>query len=185
MIFMNPKIQKHWQRMEEGKAYYDALLQVFNDEQLNFHPENGSWSMLDVMQHLFTSENISLKFMQNFDFNRKNEKVGLKAEVKTVMLVNRLNSRKKYQAPKILEEKKDSLNISKNPHEFSHQWDDIRKEMFSFLNDFPNDKIGHFIFSHPVVGKLNILQTMQFFVAHMKHHQYQIESINHHKKFPK
>ena len=78
---MNPKIQKHWARVEEGKAYYEALLQVFNDKQLNFHPEQGAWSMLDVMQHLYTSEKISLQFMQNFDFNRKGyeKKVGLKS----------------------------------------------------------------------------------------------------------
>ncbi|MGM0580384.1 MAG: DinB family protein [Bacteroidota bacterium] len=182
---MNSKIQKHWARMEEGKAYYDALLQVFNEEQLNFHPEEGAWSMLDVMQHLYTSEKISLQFMQNFDFNRKNEKLGLKSEVKTMLLVNRLNSRKKFQAPKILSEKKDSLNISLDPHEFSHQWEDLSSEMFNFLSEFPENKIGHFIFSHPAVGKLNILQTLQFFVAHMKHHQYQVEAINHHKDFPK
>lgn len=182
---MNTKIQKHWERMEDSKGYYDALLQVFNEDQLNFHPEEGSWSMLDVMQHLYTSENISLQFMQNFDFNRKNEKVGLKAEVKTMMLVNRLNSRKKYQAPKVLSDKKDSLNISSDPHEFAHQWEALRNDMFSFLNDFPAEKIGHFIFAHPAVGKLNILQSMQFFVSHLKHHQYQIESINHHKSFPK
>jgi|GEM_PF-877777 uncharacterized damage-inducible protein DinB len=182
---MNSKIQKHWARLEEGKAYYDALLQVFNEEQLNFHPEEGAWSMLDVMQHLYTSENISLQFMQNFDFNRKNLKVGLKSELKTILLVNRLNSKKKYKAPKILSEKKDSLNISHDSHEFSHQWENARNEMFNFLNEFPDDKIRHFVFSHPAVGKLNVLQTLQFFLAHMKHHQFQIEAINHHKNFPK
>jgi uncharacterized damage-inducible protein DinB len=182
---MNPKIQKHWARMEEGRAYYDALLQVFNDDQLNFHPEAEAWSMLDVMQHLYTSENISLQFMQNFDFNRKDEKVGLKSKVKTILLVNRLNSRKKFKAPKVLAEKRDSLGISHEAHEFSHQWKELENEMFKFLNEFPEDKIGHFIFAHPAVGKLNILQTLQFFVAHMKHHQYQIEAINHHKDFPK
>lgn len=182
---MNSKIQQHWTRLEEGKAYYDALLEVFSDEQLNFHPQPGAWSMLDVMQHLYTSENISLKFMQNFDFNRKDEKVGLKAEVKTMLLVNRLNSRKKYEAPKVLSEKKDSLNISHDVHQFRHQWEDLRNEMFSFLEEFNPNKIGHFVFSHPAVGKLNVVQTLQFFVAHMKHHQYQIESINHHKDFPK
>jgi uncharacterized damage-inducible protein DinB len=182
---MNSKIQKHWVRLEENKAYYDALLEVFNEEQLNFHPEPGAWSMLDVMQHLYTSENISLKFMQKFDFNRKDEKVGFKSQIKTILLVNRLNSKKKYQAPKVLSEKKDSLGISQDVHEFTHQWEDFRNEMFNFLNEFPEEKIGHFVFAHPAVGKLNVLQTLQFFVAHLRHHQYQIESINHHKDFPK
>ena len=182
---MNAKIQKHWERLEEGKAYYDALLQVFNEEQLNFHPEAGSWSMLDVMHHLYTSESISLKFMQNFDFNRKNEKLGLKAEIKTMLLVNRLNSRKKYQAPKVLSEKKESLNISHDIHKFTHQWEDLRAEMFNFLNEFPEDKLGHFSFAHPAVGKINVIHTLQFFVAHLKHHTYQIEAINHHNDFPK
>jgi hypothetical protein len=182
---MNPKIQKHWERLEEAKAYYDALLQVFNLEQLNFHPASGGWSMLDVMQHLYTSENISYQFLKNFDFNRKNEKLGLKSEIKTMLLVNRLNSRKKYQAPKVLSEKKESLNISHDAHEFAHQWEELRSEMFNFLNEFPSDKLKHFSFSHPAVGKINVIQTLQFFVAHMKHHQYQIEAINHHKDFPK
>ncbi|HET8859210.1 DinB family protein [Marivirga sp.] len=182
---MNIKIQKHWSRLEDAKAYYDALLQVFNEEQLNFHSEQGSWSMLEVMQHLYTSENISLQFMQNFDFNRKDEKVGLKAEIKTMLLVNRLNSKKKYKAPKVLSEKKDSLNISHDPREFSHQWDKLRNDMLMFLKEFPENKIKHFVFAHPAVGKLNVLQTIQFFVAHLKHHQHQIETINHHKDFPK
>ncbi|SMG09422.1 DinB superfamily protein [Marivirga sericea] len=182
---MNSKIQKHWARLEESKGYYSALLEVFSDEQLNFHPEQGAWSMLDVMQHLYTSESISLKFMQNFDFNRKDEKVGLKSQIKTILLVNRLNSKKKYKAPKVLAEKKDSLNISQDAHQFSHQWEDLRNEMFSFLEEFRDEKIGHFVFAHPAVGKLNVLQTLQFFVAHLKHHQYQIEAINHHKDFPK
>jgi uncharacterized damage-inducible protein DinB len=182
---MNSKIQKHWSRIEDAKAYYDALLQVFNDDQLNFHPEEGSWSMLDVMQHLYTSENISLQFMQNFDFNRRDEKTGLKSEIKTMLLVNRLNSKKKYNAPKVLADKKDSLDISHDSHQFTHQWEDLRNDMFSFLDEFPEEKINHFVFAHPAVGKLNVLQTLQFFVAHLKHHQYQIESINHHKDFPK
>jgi len=182
---MNPKIQKHWEQLEEGKAYYDALLKVFNDEQLKFRPEAGAWSMLDVMQHLFTSESISYQFLKNFDFNRKNEKLGLKAQVKTMLLVNRLNSRKKFKAPKVLSDKKESLDISDDAHKFTHQWEDLRNEMFNFLNDFPSEKLNYFTFSHPAVGKLNVIQTLQFFVAHMKHHQYQIESINHHEDFPK
>lgn len=182
---MNPTIQKHWERLEFSKAYYDALLQVFNEEQLKFSPEPGAWSMLDVMQHLYTSETISLQFMQNFDFDRKNEKLGMKSEISTILLVNRLNSKRKFEAPKVLTEKKDTLDISADSHEFFHQWEKMRLEMLDFLSNFPEDKIKHFVFFHPAVGKLNILQTLQFFVAHLKHHQFQIGSINHHKDFPK
>ena len=181
---MNPKIKKHWTRFEEGKAYYDALLKVFSTEQLNFHPSENSWSMLDVMQHLYTSESISFKYLQKFDFNRKDERVGLMSEIKTIFLVNRLNSRKKYQAPKVLSDNKDKLGISNDPHEFSHQWEELRKDMFDYVTEFPDEKLRNFTFSHPAVGKLNVSQTFQFFVSHLKHHQYQIESINHDKNFP-
>lgn len=182
---MNKKILNEWQRLENSKEYYEALLKVFTPEQLTFNPNENSWSMMDVMHHLYTSERISLNFMQNFDFNRKNVKLGLKSRVKTILLVNRLNSPKKFKAPKILEENKNKFDLSTDAHQFHHQWDDLRSEMNDFLTNFSDDKISHFVFSHPAVGKLNILQTMQFFTSHLKHHQYQIESINHHPQFPK
>ncbi|WKK84772.2 DinB family protein [Marivirga arenosa] len=182
---MHSKIQKHWERYENGKQYYDALLKVFNDDQLNFQPSENAWSMLQVMQHLYTSESLSLKFLQNFDFNRKDEKLGLKAELKTMLLVNRLNSKKKFKAPKVLSDNKSNLDIRDDAHEFGHQWQKLDQDLLSFLQDFPTDKINHFCFMHPAVGKQNVIQCLQFFVSHMKHHQHQIEAINHHKDFPK
>ena len=181
---MHKKLEKHWNRLEEIKEYYDALLKVFNEEQLNFKPDENSWSMLEVMQHLYTSESISLNFVKAFDFNRKSEKLGLKSQFYTILLVNRLNSKKKFKAPKVLADKKPELNISDDPHQFQHQWDDKRKELKEVLEDYPTDKLDYFTFSHPAVGKLKITQMLQFFHAHLKHHQHQIEAINHHKDFP-
>lgn len=182
---MNKKVLNEWQRLENSKAYYEALLKVFTPEQLTFQPDQSSWSMMDVMHHLYTSERISLNFMQNFDFNRKNLKLGLKAKIKNILLVNSLNSPKKYVAPKVLADNKDKLSLSTDAHQFHHQWDDLRIEMNDFLESFPEEKIPYFVFSHPAVGKLNLLQTLQFFNAHLKHHQYQIESVNYHPQFPK
>ncbi len=182
---MHPKIEKHWERLEHGKEYYDALTQVFSPEQLHFKPVPDSWSMMQVMHHLYTSEKLSIDFIRKFDFNRKNEKLGLKSQLKTILLVNRLNSKKKYKAPKILTENKDTFNLSDDPHTFKHQWDDLREEMKEVMENFPEEKLSYFTFYQPVIGKITLKQTLQFFKAHLKHHEHQIETINHHKNFPK
>lgn len=182
---MHPKIEKYWNRLEHIKEYYDALIKTFTDEQLHFRPDDTSWSMMDVMHHLYTSERISLDFIKNFDFNRKNEKVGLKSFVSTMVLVNRLNSPKKFKAPKVVENAKEKMDLPESPHAFQHVWDDLRNEMKMQLEHFPEEKLNHFVFYQPVAGKENIKQALQFFHAHMRHHQYQIEAINHHADFPK
>ncbi len=181
---MHPKIEKHWKRIEASKEYYDALLKVFNPEQLNFKPESNAWSMMDVMQHLYTSEKLSSNFVRNFDFSRKNMKLGLKSRIKTILLVNRLNSKKKFKAPKILEQNMGNLNLSEDAHEFQYQWGELRNDIKSMLDNFPEDKLKHFTFSHPAVGKLTITQTLEFFNSHLNHHKHQIEKINHHPNFP-
>ena len=181
---MHKKIKKHWDRLEHTKEYYDALLKVFNEQQLNFKPDANSWSMMEVMQHLYTSESVSLDFVKNFDFNRKSLKLGIKSQLYTILLVNRLNSKKKFKAPKVLSDKKDNYSIANDPHDFQHQWDDKRKEMKEVLEAYPDDKLDYFTFSHPAIGKMKLGQMLQFFNAHLKHHQQQIESINHHPNFP-
>ncbi|MBK6266377.1 DinB family protein [Marivirga sp. S37H4] len=181
---MHPKIEKHWQRIKVSKEYYDALLKVFNPTQLNFRPEPSAWSMMDVMQHLYTSEKLSSDFVKNFDFSRKDLKLGLKSRIKTILLVNRLNSRKKFKAPKVLEQNKGRMNLSPDAHEFGHQWAGLRSEMKLMLENFPEEKLNHFTFNHPAVGKMTITQTLEFFYSHMNHHKYQIEAINHHPNFP-
>lgn len=181
---MHEKITKHWNRFEEGKDYYEALLKVFNEVQLNFKPDENSWSMMEVMHHIYTSEKLSIDFVKRFDFNRKSQKLGLKSQLYTILLVNRLNSKKKFKAPKVLQENQHKFNLSFDAHTFHHQWEDLRAESKETLENYPSDKIDFFTFNQPAVGKMKIDQMVQFFTAHLKHHQHQIEAINHHANFP-
>jgi uncharacterized damage-inducible protein DinB len=181
---MHQEIEKHWTRLGRAKEYYDAVLKVFSPEQLHFKPDANSWSMMEVMQHLYTSEQLSATFISNFDFNRKNEKLGLMSELKTILLVNRLNSKKKFKAPKVLIENKDTFNLSDDPHTFQHEWDELRNEMKGLMENYPEEKLSYFTFYQPVIGKITLSQTLQFFKAHLKHHEHQIEAINHDKNFP-
>jgi hypothetical protein len=99
-------------------------------------------------------------------------------------LVNGLNSKKKFNAPKVLKDNQDRFNLSNDAHTFLHQWEDLRLDMQEVLNNYPTDKLDYFTFNQPAVGKMKIAQMVQFFNAHLKHHQHQIEAINHHPNFP-
>ncbi len=181
---MNKKLKKHWLRLEQSKAYYDALSKVFNEAQLNFKPDENSWSMMQVMHHLYISEKLSITFVKNFDFGRKLVKLGLKSQLKTILLVNRLESKRKLKVPKILSEKAADYQIAQGAHAFQQQWNELREELRDVLINFPYDKLDYFVFNQPVTGKMKLAQMLQFFRAHLNHHKHQIEAINHHKNFP-
>jgi len=71
------------------------------------------------------------------------------------------------------------------PQELINKWDRSRKEFRDYLGDFDSDKLQYFIFKHPIAGKLNILQALEFINYHMIHHQKQIERIKKLNNFPK
>jgi len=181
---MNKNLEKHWSRLVETKKYYEALLKTFNEQQLHFKSDANTWSMMEVMHHLYTSEKLSTDFVKGFDFKRKNVKLGLKSQLKTILLVNRLNSKRKFKAPKILATKGAALELSNDAGLFKQQWHDLREEMKAMLGAFPDDKLDYFVFNQPVTGKMKLSQMLQFFNAHLNHHKHQIETINHHKNFP-
>jgi hypothetical protein len=183
-ISMHKQLDKHWNRLVETKEYYDALLKVFTEAQLNFKPAPDSWSMLEVMHHLYTSEKLSIDYVKKFDFSRKLLKLGFRSQFYTILLVNRLNSKKKFKAPKVLKDNQDKFDLAKDAHSFHHQWSDLHEYIQEVLENYPDDKLDYFTFNQPVVGKMKIAQMLQFFNAHLKHHQHQIESINHHPNFP-
>ncbi|GAA5037062.1 hypothetical protein GCM10011506_33040 [Marivirga lumbricoides] len=181
---MHSKIEKYFRRIESNKEYYDALLKVFNPVQLAFKPTPESWSMMEVMHHLYTSEKLSINFVKNFDFSRKDVKLGLKSRLNTILVVNRLNSKKKFKAPKVLEQSKGKFDLSPDAEVFLDQWNQLREEMRSVLSSYPDEKLNYFSFNHPAVGKMTVTQMLEFFNSHLNHHKYQIEAINHHKDFP-
>jgi len=179
---MNPKIEKLLQRSDELHIYYKDLLNQFTRAQLDYREYDTKWSIAEIIYHVYLAEKLPCNFMINFSFERKNQVLGIKARIRSLILNIVLDSKLKFKAP---------VNTIENfpevidPQELINKWDRSSREFLNYLENFDPEKIKNFVFKHPLAGKLNILQTLKFINSHMTHHQIQIERIKNLNNFPK
>ncbi len=172
-------LENRLQRLEQSRTYYEKLLRQYNADQLHFVPQPQHWNILQVIDHIVKVERQTLKFLQNFDFSRKDEKVGMRNRFKFFLLQIALKSNFKFNVPT-----KDVIPELKTVPEVLQEWEQVRNELRHFLGSYPPDKLQNFIFFHPRSGKLNIFQTLEFLQDHMMHHRLQIRRISNNAEFP-
>jgi hypothetical protein len=64
-------------------------------------------------------------------------------------------------------------------------WKQLRKEISDFLQGINEVNSKKEIFRHPVVGRMSIVQGLQFMKEHVARHMRQVERIMKHADFPK
>lgn len=176
---MNKTLNARLQVLDKGRDYFRNILNDFSESQLHFVPESGHWNILQVVDHIVKVERQTLSFIQNFDFARKDEKVGLKQALNFLLLKMALKSNLKFKIPT----KEVAPEIRSAPDVLA-EWEKVRNELATFLHNFPPHRLQNFVFFHPRSGKLNIFQTLDFLIDHMKHHQQQINRISNSSRFP-
>ncbi len=167
------------QALEEERRYFEKLLDKHSRPQLHFVPEPGHWNILQVIDHIIKVERQTLKFLRNFDFARKDEKVGLADAIKFLLLKIALKSSIKFKVPT-----KDVIPEQKSAADLLSEWEVVRAELNAFLTNFPANKLQNFVFFHPRSGKLNILQVLEFLQEHIVHHKQQVRRISNNAGFP-
>lgn len=161
--------------------YFDAMLAAHQEifeavsglsiERFNQKPDEKSWSIAQIMEHLFLAEEFSLSYMsKKMNAHGKMKKAGLSSAFKSKLLNTCLRSSLKFKAPSL-------TNPSANeyvPVEFVSQWKAHDEKFKQYINDFPAELVLVEIFKHPVAGKLNMIQTLQFMSIHAQRHKNQI-----------
>jgi uncharacterized damage-inducible protein DinB len=161
--------------------YFEAMLATHREifeavnnldvERFNQKPDEKSWSIAQIMEHLYLAEEFSLSYMsKKMKARDKLKKAGLSSFFKSKLLNACLRSSVKFKAPSL-------TNPSDNqykPNDFTAQWMSHDEKFKQYLSDFPAELVYVEIFKHPVAGKLNMIQTLQFMSIHAQRHKNQI-----------
>ena len=137
---------------------------------------NNRWSVSEILIHIVTSERLSVNYMRKkaLAIERLDDS-GLVEEVKMRLL--RISQRLpfKYKAPIIIIEHTpagipfDSLRSD---------WDEVRNELKVFAESIADQHVKKKVFKHPVAGRLDLFQAMDFFFEHIQHHWPQIKGVS-------
>jgi hypothetical protein len=171
---MNAKLEK---LLRELELQSERILQVassLKEEQYNYNP-TGKWSVSQILTHIVTAENLSLSYMKKKSLGvDKLDDSGWLESLKIILLKISQRIPVRYKAPKVVV---DNTREGLSFEEVSAEWKNMHRDLKNFLHAIPNEYLKRKIYKHPVVGRLDVYQAMQFFREHRNHHWPQIKRL--------
>lgn len=163
----------HLDRIESDRIKLFAELDDLSQEQLHFRRSPDKWTILQILDHLMTSEKLSVVYIKRKTSSDKSiERSGLRSSFRIFALKLAFILPFKYKAPKI----SDSTGKNPNYKKLKTEWQGVRSELKELILKLDENTLKGQIFKHPIVGMLNMKQTLQFYDIHFNHHKKQIEN---------
>ena len=182
-VIGNRILAREWDKHKRLIAKVKMVAGECSAEQLNWQPESDRWSIIQVLEHLYQSESVALRFISAFDFERSDFKLGMGAFLRARLTMLALRLPLRFRKPVSLPGPSPSGTMESGI--LFREWDAVLAAFNAFLESFPKDRINRFVFKHPLAGRFNLPQALGFLNAHLKHHFFQIDRIKQNTGFPK
>ena len=177
--------EDHIARLKELETIRKEIISEYDGyttDQLTFKPDRDHWNLLQVLDHIVTSEKMSAIYIKRQLNGRKYPPApGWKASFRYGLLKTAFKMPFKYKAPSIV----DSTGKTPNLHNLQNSWKTIRQELRSIIETTDKELLDLGVYKHPRAGLLNMEQTLHFLEIHIRHHQKQMERITSDEQFPK
>jgi uncharacterized damage-inducible protein DinB len=171
---MHQYFQEYFNNLTKDKNYLIESSTKLAEDELNTSHAEGKWSIGQILFHVIKVERITLISLQKYIKELENlEEATTKNVLSSQLLKRAMQSDRKFKAPDIVANVPERVTLS----ELSDKWNQIRNKLNLILDDFPQSAENKLVFDHPYAGKLNIIQTLDFLVEHLRHHLRQIENI--------
>jgi hypothetical protein len=156
--------------VEENKRIREEVLQSIcglTDEQLNERTGDGSWSIMQVLEHLFLIEQSITKSISKQLVNEES----VPAENKPIHYA--VDRSRKITAPSFVTPSEDYITLE----DMKRKLTESRAELIKVVNEANPDLLEQKSFPHPVFGLVSLKQWVPFIGFHEKRHLLQIEEI--------
>ncbi|RRN72436.1 DinB family protein [Peribacillus simplex] len=156
--------------MNENENIREELLiavKGLSDEQLDAHPEEGRWSIIQVLDHLYLMERA---ITRNIADKLKSEE-SIPVVDKPIELT--LNRELKVQAPPFVIPSESFQTLSRVKDKLSES----RKAFIQVVDQAKRNDLEQKSFPHPLFKELSLKQWITFVGLHEKRHLMQIEEL--------
>ncbi len=169
---MDNKTKKLLQKLEAKLDQLHQELKPLSKEQLATQPAEGSWSVLNILEHLSLAEYHAQRYLEKkLSFKPELPKVDLSSKFRVLTLNTFNRSPFKIKAPKGVDVFQSELPLD----DFIKQWKGQRKQLVSFLETLPEEVFDKQAYKHPLGGRLPISGMVSFFDSHFDRHRKQIK----------
>jgi hypothetical protein len=175
---MNSKLQRLYDQLESDRKILLTKIESVPVEKFNRQPVPGKWSLGEVLSHLVASEHGSNSYMKKKSLGiDQADNSGVVESMKLgLLIVSQRIPFLKFKAPKILVQHTRQFQSAES---IITQWNEVRKDLFMFLEKIENKNIRKKIYRHPIAGLLDVVQAVTFYREHIIHHSPQIKRLLH------
>ncbi|MCZ8217087.1 MAG: DinB family protein [Cyclobacteriaceae bacterium] len=170
---MNRALEKIYVTLELQQSDLFNQLQGYTSSQLQKKPSPASWSVLQILTHLYASEKLSFNYIKKKSLGiQAIGNAGLKQAI--LMPILKVSQRLpfRFKAPKVVvENTPEPLSLE----QLIDHWSLLRLELKAHLENVSDGNLKKLVYKHPIAGRLSLPQAMQFFAEHINHHQPQIK----------
>jgi uncharacterized damage-inducible protein DinB len=160
--------------LQRQKGAFLNDLATWDPAQLRLCCKPGSWSALQVLDHIIRTERgILAEMQQNV---RQCDRVPLVHRVTSDLLILLMRSPARVKVPGLVSRVILPGNEVDLP-ELTTAWNDSQSQLEKWANELRGNQTRFAGFRHPVSGWMSVLQAIQFLAAHVLHHRYQLRRI--------
>lgn len=156
--------------MEQNTEIREEVLQSvsgLSDEQLNEQVEQGSWTIMQVLDHLHLMEKSITYTISNQLVNGEHKTVG----EKPIQLTT--NRSTKVEAPSFVIPSKDFISLK----DMTEKLSESRNTLINVIDSADKTLLEQRAYPHPAFGEMNLIQWIPFIGLHEKRHLVQIEEL--------
>ncbi|MEQ9297004.1 MAG: DinB family protein [Cyclobacteriaceae bacterium] len=171
MIIKNEKL---FQKMVAMKERLMAELKDYDQAVLNLPEKPGAWSVMGCLHHLYITEWGTGQYIRKK--TQKPELIppySIVAALKLQALRYSFGTGIKFKAPSSLPQPPDGLTIEG----LDKDWSKVRASIRELMDTLTEDLQEKGIFRHPIAGRINMTQTLDFFIFHFERHEGQIRRV--------
>lgn len=179
---MPAKLIRQMDRLEALLEATLRSLQPLSEQQLEFKPARGAWSITETLQHLYLSEKGTYEFVAvGRDPKRMPAALTFDNPFRYRMMILALRLPLRFRAPvrSILPDGQIHL-----PN-MATAWRELHANFRRFVTELPLEMYRAPVFIHAVFGFFDIYQTLRFQEEHFRHHLRQIKRIQKSPGFPR
>ncbi len=161
-------------RLEDQRQLLLEQLSRVPAERLHASP-SGKWSVVQILTHLLTSEKMSVGYMYKKSLGIETlPDSGIRQQI--LLLILKISQRipVKYKAPKVIvENTPEALPLP----DLVQQWNEVRTDLKNLVERIDPRHRKRLIFKHPIAGRFNAQQAVEFMYEHVDHHLPQIKNL--------
>jgi uncharacterized damage-inducible protein DinB len=168
---MHAKLQKQFTRLEDDRKEMFGDLKQYSDELLNKKPGADAWSVAEVLTHVLTAEEYSLKYLQKKVLSKATVGTeGFKQKYRWLLVKTVFTFNIKFKAPEVVVPKIEFTTLA----DLDARWTALRSDMYKLLDNLDDADADKILWKHALAGNMSLHHMVEFLGMHYHRHKKQV-----------